>query len=891
MSETDEAKALLETIATAGLAVRDAKASGADNAKDLVGKLLALKGEYKTLTGEDVPGSKPKKEKKKKKDAAPKEAKKPKPSNKKVTEPRPGAKTVTAKEAKAQEPQIVQPPTTTGPLQINVVDGSPAWEIAAINVAIALSKLSVSVVIDKEAVRAAHPSSSVLLAIGGENIWGVEAIVGYVLEKGGGADPAAPTNQHWLGWYQRNIDGGTDVATFEKAASGTLKKTQFLTGSELNSADVVLGAWAAVSGSTKLKDWVKRVVANVSVAAAPTATSSGSVPAKAPKKAAPPKVRKAWGPRPSHGSSFYVTTAINYTNGNPHVGHAYEAVTTDVIARYHRSYGRDVFYMTGTDEHGKKIAETAAGKSPPVKPIDICNEYANKFQALNKRLDISNDLFIRTTMDAHKKSAQELWKICEQKGDIYLDIYEGWYDIKEEAFVTDTTAEEMGFKDSAGKPLEKMKEESYFFRMSKYETALRAHIKANPKCIQPDKRRQDVMMRLDECSPLKDLSVSRSTFEWGVPVPGNPKHVMYVWFDALSNYLSGIGALTGGDKAKMWPANLHVVGKDITWFHCVIWPCMLLSAGIPLAERVYGHGFVQDKNGQKMSKAIGNVVDPNDILDRFSSDLVRYFMIKQAPYGSDLKFSESDMILMNNSDLADTLGNLAHRATNLTKKYCGGVVPDVKSEGDPVDFEELIHIAEAHMANQELQQTVAAVMACLRQLNEYFTVKEPWKIKGKTAADDIMRQSIVRTVLEGLYVLAHFLLPVIPAGASKVFEKLGTPASKIATLSAKYDNLKPGTACAIGEILFAKIELEGAAPASAGAAAAPAPSSAKAAVGSPEALKALEAVTAAGEAVRVAKSGGKGDAKDLIPKLLAAKADYKALTGEDVPGTKKKKKK
>ena len=759
---------------------------------------------------------------------------------------------------------------------------------AAINVAIALSKLSVSVVTDKEAVRAAHPSSSALLAVEGENIWGVEAIVGYVLETGGVADPAAPANQHWLGWFQRNVDGGTDVATFEKAAGGTLKKTKFLTGSELNSADVVLGAWAASCGSIKLKDWVKRVVGNVSVAAAPPATSGGGMPAKVPKKAAPPKARKAWGPRPAHDTSFYITTAINYTNGNPHAGHAYEAVTSDFIARYHRSYGRDVFYMTGTDEHGKKIAETAEGKG--VKPIDICDEYANKFQALNARLDISNDFFIRTTMDAHKKSAQELWKICEQKGDIYLDVYEGWYDIKEEAFVTDTTAEEMGFKDSAGKPLEKMKEESYFFRMSKYETALRDHIKANPKCIQPDKRRQDVMMRLEECAPLKDLSVSRSTFTWGVPVPGNPKHVMYVWFDALSNYLSGIGALTGGDKAKMWPANLHVVGKDITWFHCVIWPCMLLSAGIPLAERVYGHGFVQDKNGQKMSKSIGNVVDPNEILDRYSADLVRYFMIKQAPYGGDLKFSESDMILMNNSDLADTLGNLAHRATNLTKKYCGGVVPDVKSEGDPVDVEELIHIAEAHMAEQELQQTIAAVMVCLRQLNEYFSVKEPWKIKGTTAADDVMRQSIVRTVLEGLYVLAHFLLPVIPSCAAKVFEKLGTPASKIATLSAKYDNLKPGTACAVGEILFAKIELpeEGAAPAA--AATAPAASSAKATVGSPEALKALEAVTAAGEAVRVAKSGGKGDVKDLVSKLLGAKTAYKAMTGEDVPGAKPPKK-
>lgn len=271
-------------------------------------------------------------------------------------------------------------------------------------------------------------------------------------------------------------------------------------------------------------------------------------------------------------------------------------------------------------------------------------------------------------MDKHKKSAQQLWEMCSKKDDLYLSTYEGWYNVGEEEYVTDADAEQMEFKDKAGKPLEKMKEESYFFRMSAYGDRLIKHIEANPTFIQPEKHRQLMLERL-KGDPLRDLSCSRSNFKWGIPVPNDPKHVMYVWFDALSNYISGIDLLNKGELGKYWPAQVHIIGKDILWFHTVIWPCMLMSAGLPLPKTIFGHGFVQDKQGAKMSKSVGNVVDPYDMLEKYPSDTIRYFLVKQGRYGEDIKFSESDLIAINNSELGNTIGNLVNRATNLTKKY------------------------------------------------------------------------------------------------------------------------------------------------------------------------------------------------------------------------------
>ena len=331
--------------------------------------------------------------------------------------------------------------------------------------------------------------------------------------------------------------------------------------------------------------------------------------------------------------SFYITTAINYTNGPAHMGHAYEAATSDVIARYQRSIGdKPVYFVTGSDEHGQKIANTAADQGK--EPIDICNLYVKGFQVLNQRILISNDDYVRTTSARHKKTAQELWKRCAAVGDIYLDTYSGWYNVREETFVTDNDAALSDYKDPAsGLPLKQVEEASYFFRMSKYQQKLIDHIEANPDFIRPAMHRNLILQRL-RTDDLRDLSVSRTTFAWGIAVPEGfePNHVMYVWVDALSNYLTGVDGLEvdpeggKGDLKHFWPASVHVIGKDILWFHTVIWPCLLMSAGVPLPKTVFAHGFVNDKEGKKMSKSLGNVVDPHDMLDKFDVDTFRWYV-------------------------------------------------------------------------------------------------------------------------------------------------------------------------------------------------------------------------------------------------------------------------
>jgi methionyl-tRNA synthetase len=342
--------------------------------------------------------------------------------------------------------------------------------------------------------------------------------------------------------------------------------------------------------------------------------------------------------------SFYITTAINYTNGPGHMGHAYEAATADVIARYQRlqkGTKRAVYFVTGSDEHGQKIAEAA--QSEGVVPIEICNKYVTGFQVLNQRLNISNDDYIRTTSARHKRTAQELWRRCAAVDDIYLDTYAGWYNVREETFVTETEAALSDFKDPvSGIPLKRVEEESYFFRMSKYKDRLIQYIEVdNPDFIQPVNHRNLILQRLTS-DDLRDLSISRTTFNWGITVPEgfNANHVMYVWMDALSNYLTGVNGLGVNHEddgnvetraqrehlTKFWPANVHIIGKDILWFHTVIWPCLLMSAGVALPKTVFAHGFVNDKEGKKMSKSMGNVVDPHDMLDKFNVDTFRWYV-------------------------------------------------------------------------------------------------------------------------------------------------------------------------------------------------------------------------------------------------------------------------
>jgi len=548
--------------------------------------------------------------------------------------------------------------------------------------------------------------------------------------------------------------------------------------------------------------------------------------------------------------SFYITTAINYTNGAAHMGHAYEGTTTDVIARFARLCGdQSVYFVTGSDEHGQKIATTA--EEANVEPIDLCNKvsrrrshqkkgeyfgftlsyqinhicFSNKyykfvlgFQNLNQRTLVSNDDYIRTTSARHKKTAQELWKRCNASGDIYLDTYEGWYNVREETFVTENDAALSNYLDPvSGKPLKKVQEASYFFKMSNYKDQLIEHIEnVNPSFISPPHHKNQILSRL-KSDELRDLSISRTTFSWGINVPEGfeENHVMYVWMDALSNYLTGVDAfgLEKPELSHFWPANVHIIGKDILWFHTVIWPCLLMSAEVPLPQKVFAHGFVNDKDGRKMSKSLGNVVDPHDMLDKFHVDSFRWYLSKEAPYGGELSFSEENVRDMHNSDLCDTLGNCVHRAMSLSIKddYCGGVIPDIALSSPLPDFlENFVAIIDSYrekMEQLELQSGAQIAIQGFRDINGYLAKEEPWKLKGDD--NKVKRQSIVRTALESIYAMTHLLMPFLPIGSIAIFQKLGTEPLSLDELKKKHlanpgHFLALGTKVEAGGVLYEK---------------------------------------------------------------------------------------
>lgn len=521
------------------------------------------------------------------------------------------------------------------------------------------------------------------------------------------------------------------------------------------------------------------------------------------------------------GGGTYITTAINYTNGPAHMGHAYEATTSDALARYYRIRdGSDhVHFVTGTDEHGEKIAKTAEATNQT--PIQLCDKYANGFKCLNQRILISNNDYIRTTLARHERTAQELWKKCAENGDIYLDSYSGWYNVREETFVTDSDAELCNYIDVAsGKPLQQVEEASYFFKMSAYHDRLVSYIQDNPDFIRPEQHRNAILARL-ESDALRDLSISRTSFSWGIPVPEgfDSNHVMYVWFDALSNYLTGVDALGNFDDQSttttttqcrsnlksFWPANVHIIGKDILWFHTVIWPCMLMSAKLPLPKTVFAHGFVNDKEGKKMSKSLGNVVDPHDMLDKYPVDIFRWYLCKEAPYGGELSFSQDSLRDMHNADLCDTLGNLVHRATNLCIKYCHGIVPDVPPpQTPPIDFAAVRHAYCHKMDNFELEGGANIAMAAFRDVNGFLTEHAPWHMKGEEHTQ--ARQIIVRATMEAVYALSHLLTPFLPDSMDALFAKFNTsPLPTLSQLNTNLRNLSVGTKIQVGQILYTKI--------------------------------------------------------------------------------------
>ena len=405
-----------------------------------------------------------------------------------------------------------------------------------------------------------------------------------------------------------------------------------------------------------------------------------------------------------------------------------------------------------------------------------------------------------------------MWKlVCSASNgdDIYLDQYSGWYNVKEETFVTDSEAELSNFVDpTTGDPLKRVQEASYFFKMSKYHDRLVEHILQHEEFIRPEGHRNAILARL-HADRLRDLSISRTTFDHGIPVPEgfDSRHVMYVWFDALTNYLTGVDALgvncEGGEGlANLWPADVHIIGKDILWFHTVIWPCILMSANLPLPKTVFAHGFVNDKDGKKMSKSVGNVVDPHDMLDLFDVDSFRWYLCKEAPYGGELSFSEESMRDMHNADLVKTLGNLVQRVTKLCEKYCGGTIPDVPGpDVRVIDFDQVRKTYVAEMEAFALEGGASVAIQACRDVNGYLTKEEPWKLSGDEFAE--RRQVIVRATLEAVYAVAHLLLPFIPKGASEIFNKMNTPPKSLWAVDSELrNNLAVGTKIDVGSLLY-----------------------------------------------------------------------------------------
>jgi methionyl-tRNA synthetase len=491
--------------------------------------------------------------------------------------------------------------------------------------------------------------------------------------------------------------------------------------------------------------------------------------------------------------SFYITTAISYPNGAPHIGHAYEAIATDALARFQRLDGKDVFFLTGTDEHGLKMIQTAQKEGVETHVLAARN--AARFRDMDDRFGISYDRFIRTSEEAHHRSVQEIWKRMQANGDIYLDSYAGWYSVRDEAYYAEdetVVGDDQVRRGPQGTPVEWVEEKSYFFKLSAYQDKLLKLYEEQPDFIGPDARRNEVVSFVK--SGLKDLSVSRTTFDWGVKVPGDPEHVMYVWVDALTNYITGVGFPDEADKNwHYWPADVHVIGKDIIRFHAVYWPAFLMSAGIPIQKRVYAHGFLFNK-GEKMSKSVGNIVDPFNLADQYGVDQVRYFFLREVPFGSDGSYNHEAIVNRINADLANDLGNLAQRSLTMVAKQCDAQVPPHGefSEADKAMLamaDGMIAQARTAMATQQIHQALNAVWAVVAEANRYFAGEAPWAL-AKT--DPARQKTVLYVTAEVLRQIAILAQPAIPTAAAKLLDILGV-AADARDFAALPTRIVPGT--------------------------------------------------------------------------------------------------
>ncbi|MQY29850.1 Methionine--tRNA ligase [Nocardia sp. RB56] len=503
--------------------------------------------------------------------------------------------------------------------------------------------------------------------------------------------------------------------------------------------------------------------------------------------------------------AFYITTAIAYPNGVPHIGHAYEYISSDALARFKRLDGYDVFFMTGTDEHGQKMQQTANTEGVPVE--ELARRNSDVFEGMDKVLDISYDRFIRTTDEDHTRASIAIWEAMLAAGDIYLGTYAGWYSVRDEAFYAaeETTVLDDGTRvaTETRTPVEWSEESNYFFRLSKYQDALLDLYESQPDFILPATRRNEIVSYVK--AGLKDLSISRTTFDWGVPVPEDPRHVMYVWVDALTNYLTGVGYPETDSAAfqRYWPADVHIIGKDITRFHTVYWPAFLLSAGIALPKRVFVHGFLFNK-GEKMSKSVGNVVDPMALVDAYGLDPVRFFLLREISYGQDGSYSHDAIVGRINADLANEYGNLVQRSLKMVARDFESAIPEPGAfTADDTELLDrargLLDRCRAEFDQQQMHLALEAIWLTLGETNRYFSAQQPWALAK--AGEKGREGTVLYVTLEVLRIVSILAQPVIPGSAGKILDLLGQTGRSFADVATP---LVAGTSLPEPEVVFPK---------------------------------------------------------------------------------------
>lgn len=511
-------------------------------------------------------------------------------------------------------------------------------------------------------------------------------------------------------------------------------------------------------------------------------------------------------------SRFYITTPIYYINAEPHLGHAYTTMVADAVARAHRLLGDDVYFLTGTDEYGQKVERAAQKAGVDVR--EFADRVSQKFRDLRPMLDISNDDFIRTTEARHHAAAQALWRRVRDRGFIYKGQYEGWYCTVDEVFVPQTQLDS-GLCPICGSAVERIAEESYFFRLSEFQRPLLEHYRQHPDFVAPAVRRNEMLAFLD--GGLDDLSVSRTSFTWGIPVPDDPAHVMYVWFDALTNYMTAVGWGAEGSAAAekfatFWPADVHLIGKEIVRQHAIYWPAFLMAAELPLPRRIMSHGWWL-MEGAKMSKSLGNVVRPDEYVARFGPDAVRYFVFREMVFGQDASFGDEALLIRYNADLANDLGNLVSRATTMVHRYCAGVVPHAdRSRAGSVE-QELQALLEGLIAQVKSSTKSFQLSSALRDMwdvigatNRYIVAKEPWHL-AKDPARQRDLDTALYTVADTLRVLAELLRPFMPAASARMLTMLGVPSEQTSWATLRPGSLAPGTRLGETGALFPRIDL------------------------------------------------------------------------------------